>query len=162
MRLETAAEAGRTQGVSPGSRMTGLRRAGRLLAGVLLAEVLAPGKSWACAACYGQSDSPLAAGMNWGIMSLLGFIVFVLGAVAGFFIFLARRSAALKAAAALEAARAEPIEPAFAPEFVRRRVRRSGLALSRRFCRRAWGLAPWKRHHRHGSRTADTRSFARG
>ena len=49
----------------------------------------------ACAACYGQSDSPMAAGMNWGIMSLLGMIVVVLGGVAAFFIFLARRSAAL-------------------------------------------------------------------
>jgi hypothetical protein len=52
---------------------------------------------WACSACYGQSDSPMAAGMNWGIMSLLAMIVVVLGGVAGFFIFLARRSAALAA-----------------------------------------------------------------
>ena len=54
----------------------------------------------ACAACYGQSDSPLAAGMNWGIMTLLGMIVLVLGGVAAFFVFLARRSAALAAPAA--------------------------------------------------------------
>ena len=56
---------------------------------------LFPRAGWACAACYGQSDSPMAAGMNWGIVSLLGMIVVVLGGVAGFFIFLARRSATL-------------------------------------------------------------------
>jgi hypothetical protein len=33
----------------------------------------------ACAACYGKSDSPLAHGMNWGIFTLLGIIVPVLG-----------------------------------------------------------------------------------
>src|SRR5579859_1992485 len=55
---------------------------------------LLPRSLWACAACYGQSDSPMAAGMNWGIVSLLGMIVLVLGAVAGFFFFLIRRSAA--------------------------------------------------------------------
>ena len=49
----------------------------------------------ACAACYGQSDSPMAAGMNWGILSLLGMIFLVLGGVAGFFVFLMRRSAAM-------------------------------------------------------------------
>jgi hypothetical protein len=57
-------------------------------------SLLAPGTAQACAACYGQSDSPLAAGMNWAIMSLLGIIVLVLGGVAAFFIFLARRTAA--------------------------------------------------------------------
>ncbi len=53
----------------------------------------------ACAACYGQSDSPLAAGMNWGIFSLLGTILVVLGGVAAFFVYLARRSARSGAAA---------------------------------------------------------------
>lgn len=62
--------------------------------------LLAPRLVLACAACYGQSDSAMAAGMNWGILSLLGMIVFVLGGVAGFFVFLARRSMKLAAAAA--------------------------------------------------------------
>ncbi len=53
----------------------------------------------ACAACFGQSDSALAQGMNWGILSLLGMIVLVLGGVAGFFIYLARKTAALAPAA---------------------------------------------------------------
>jgi uncharacterized membrane protein len=45
--------------------------------------------------CYGtKSDSPLAAGMNWGIMSLLVVVGFVLSAFATFFIFLAKKAAA--------------------------------------------------------------------
>jgi hypothetical protein len=39
----------------------------------------------------------MAAGMNWGILSLLAMIVVVLGCVAGFFVFLARRSTAVAA-----------------------------------------------------------------
>ena len=46
----------------------------------------------ACAACYGQSDSAMAQGMNWGIMVLLGVIGGVLGAIAGFFVYLARKT----------------------------------------------------------------------
>jgi len=52
-----------------------------------------PGRVWACAACFGASDSALAKGMNMGIFALLGVIVLVLGGVASFFIFLARRAA---------------------------------------------------------------------
>jgi hypothetical protein len=52
---------------------------------------------FACAACYGQSDSAMAAGMNWGIFSLLIIIVLVLGGVAAFFVFLARRASSVAA-----------------------------------------------------------------
>ena len=52
-----------------------------------------PGSLLACSACYGQSDSAMARGMNWGILTLLAVIVSVLGGIAGFFVFLARRSA---------------------------------------------------------------------
>ena len=48
----------------------------------------------ACAACYGQSDSPMAHGLNGGILSLLIVVVGVLGSIAAFFIYLARRAAA--------------------------------------------------------------------
>ena len=48
----------------------------------------------ACAACYGASDSPMAKGMNWGILSLLGVVVMVLGSIATFFVFIGKRSAA--------------------------------------------------------------------
>ncbi len=49
----------------------------------------------ACAACYGQSDSPLARGMNWGIFCLLAVVVCVLGSIATFFVFLAKKSASV-------------------------------------------------------------------
>jgi hypothetical protein len=47
----------------------------------------------ACTACFGQSDSKLAEGMSMGILTLLIVVVGVLGGVASFFIYLARRSA---------------------------------------------------------------------
>jgi hypothetical protein len=65
---------------------------------VSAALALSPDSAQACAACYGQSDSPMAAGMNWGIVSLLTMIVLVLGGVAGFFVFLVRRAALSPAA----------------------------------------------------------------
>jgi len=71
----------------------------------LAAVCLRPVPSLACAACYGQSDSPMASGMNWGILSLLGVILLVLGGVALSFISMARRAAAVAAA---EAAAARP------------------------------------------------------
>jgi hypothetical protein len=65
-----------------------------LLASLVVTFASQPNSVRACAACYGQSDSPMAAGMNWGIMSLLVVVGTVLGGVAAFFVFLARRSAA--------------------------------------------------------------------
>jgi len=59
---------------------------------------LAAPSAFACATCYGASDSPLAQGMNWGIMVLLGFIGAVLLAVVSFFIYIARRASAMEAA----------------------------------------------------------------
>jgi hypothetical protein len=67
---------------------------------LLFAAAARPDSLWACAACYGASDSPLAAGMNWGIFSLLGVVVAVLGGIAAFFVFLARKAAAVSAASA--------------------------------------------------------------
>lgn len=52
----------------------------------------------ACAVCYGASDSPLAEGMNWGIMTLLAVIGSVLAGVVAFFVHAARKGAGLKAA----------------------------------------------------------------
>jgi heme/copper-type cytochrome/quinol oxidase subunit 2 len=49
----------------------------------------------ACAACYGKSDSPLASGMNWGIFTLMGVIVTVLATIAGFFVYIVRKEAAM-------------------------------------------------------------------
>ena len=66
-----------------------------LLTLVTAGVLLAPHASFACAACYGQSDSPMAQGMNWGILSLLAIVAMVLGGVGTFFVFLAKKSAAL-------------------------------------------------------------------
>ena len=51
----------------------------KILSIATLLAALAPSSSFACAACYGKSDSPLASGMNWGIFTLLGVILPVLG-----------------------------------------------------------------------------------
>jgi hypothetical protein len=61
--------------------------------------LLAPVKSFACATCYGASDSPMADGMNWGIFALLGVVVPVLATFLVFFIYLIRKSEALNHAA---------------------------------------------------------------
>lgn len=70
-----------------------------ILVTALLALAAAP-SALACATCYGASDSPLAKGMNWGIMVLLCFIGAVLLAVSSFFVFIVRRASAIEAAAA--------------------------------------------------------------
>jgi hypothetical protein len=51
---------------------------------------LAPSPLFACAACYGRSDSPLASGMNWGIFTLLGVVLTVLTCIALFFVHVIR------------------------------------------------------------------------
>ena len=50
---------------------------------------------FACAACYGKSDSPMAWGMNAGIMTLLVVVGVVLSGITGFFVYIAKRSAKL-------------------------------------------------------------------
>ncbi len=68
------------------------------LAGALCALAFQPHPLFACAACYGASDSPMAKGMNWGIFSLLAVVAVVLGSIASFFVFLGKRSAAMNSA----------------------------------------------------------------
>ena len=76
------------------------RRTTTLLWALVASLVLAwPRSAQACAACYGQSDSPMAHGLNWGIFSLLVVVVGMLGGIASFFVYLARRSASFSAAA---------------------------------------------------------------
>jgi hypothetical protein len=74
------------------------RRTKLLLTSVLLTVLLQPAPLWACAACYGASDSPMAKGMNWGIFTLLGVVGCVLSTFATFIVFLAKKSAAAEAA----------------------------------------------------------------
>jgi hypothetical protein len=58
---------------------------------------LSPSPLFACAACYGRSDDPLAHGINWGIFTLLGVVVLMLSSIATFFfVFLRRQEAQAK------------------------------------------------------------------
>ena len=55
--------------------------------------VSAPHAGRACAVCAGNSDAPMAAGLNGGILGLLAVVLVVLGWIVGFFVYLARRAA---------------------------------------------------------------------
>jgi heme/copper-type cytochrome/quinol oxidase subunit 2 len=61
------------------------------LAFFLLALTFSPTPLWACAACTGLSDSPLAVAMNWGIVTLLGVVLTVLSGVLVFFVHVIRK-----------------------------------------------------------------------
>ena len=80
-----------------GAAARGLRG---LAAMAIAGGALQPAVARACAACYGQSDAPMAKGMNWGIFTLLCVVVCVLGGVASFFVYLGKRSAATGGGAA--------------------------------------------------------------
>ncbi len=78
-----------------------MMKTGAVLAGLSLG--LLPTPAFACAVCFGKSDSAMAQGMNMGIFSLMAVIISVLVGIAGFFVCLAQRAA--RVAAAAEAAR---------------------------------------------------------
>jgi hypothetical protein len=71
----------------------------RWLAFAAILLLCSPQPLFACATCFGASDSDLARGMNWGILSLLSVVVVVLTGVASFFIYLVKKSAAVSARA---------------------------------------------------------------
>ena len=73
--------------------MNGPQRLKLFSAIIAMAMVFHSESVFACAACFGKTDSPLAAGMNWGIFSLMGVVVCVLGGIATFFVYLAKRAA---------------------------------------------------------------------
>ncbi len=64
----------------------------RLLASLAWMLVAKP-TVFGCAACFGRSDSPMAYGMNAGIMTLLAVILSMLALIATFFVFIVRRAA---------------------------------------------------------------------
>lgn len=74
------------------------RHAARLAA---LATVLVcawPEVARACAVCYGETDSPMARGLVWGILVLLGVLLAVVAGVGWFFVHMRRREAAVSVA----------------------------------------------------------------
>ena len=84
--------------------VAGGRRLGRAALAALVLAV--PRAALACPVCFGQSDSPLAQGVNMGIYFLLAVIGGVLVAFASFFIYLARRARAIAAVENDESVRA--------------------------------------------------------
>ena len=62
----------------------------------------------ACAACFGQSDSPMAKGMNAGIFMLLLVITSVLLGIGIFFVYILRRASRLASQAAAASVLAAP------------------------------------------------------
>jgi hypothetical protein len=63
-----------------------------LLAVLVLLMLAVPRAALACPVCFGQSDSPMAQGVNMGIFFLLGVIGVVLAGFAAFMVYLARRA----------------------------------------------------------------------
>ena len=80
------------------------------------ATASAPAPAMACATCFGQSDDPMAKGMNMGIFSLLVVVTVVLAGFAAFGVFLVRRAAQFAAqadsAAAVASSGPEAVSPA--------------------------------------------------
>ena len=70
------------------------RSASTALVGVVVASVLllVPRAAFACPVCFGQNDSPLALGINYGILAMLGVIGVLWVAFGSFFIYLRRRA----------------------------------------------------------------------
>jgi ABC-type transport system involved in multi-copper enzyme maturation permease subunit len=73
--------------------MKSAKRLPAFLATVAVAFSFFPPSLFACAVCFGQSNSAQAKGMTWGILSLGFVLICVLGAIASFFIYLARKGA---------------------------------------------------------------------
>ena len=59
---------------------------------IVLFMVVSSPSLLACATCYGQSDSKLAEGMNWGILTLIIVSYGVLMRIASFFGYIIYRS----------------------------------------------------------------------
>jgi hypothetical protein len=88
-----------------------------LLVSLLVSFLLLPRAALACPVCFGQNDSPLAAGINLGIIAMLAVTGGVLVSFASFFVHLMRRA---RMAAQSEAAQAGEVgqRPAEAGRFV--------------------------------------------
>jgi hypothetical protein len=70
---------------------------------LILAALLAagaPSSLFACAACYGKTDSPLASAMNYGILTLLAVVLSVLSVFLVGFVHIVRKGEAMEKEAA--------------------------------------------------------------
>jgi hypothetical protein len=75
-------------------RVTALKGLGMMFSLVLLA-VMHPVSAHACAACYGDPDSPASKGLSWAIFALVGAVMSVLAGVVAFFVHASRQAARL-------------------------------------------------------------------
>lgn len=73
-----------------------MRSLARRSAAMAAAALAAPRLAAACAVCYGAADAPMTAGMNNGILTLLGFIGFVQVGLVAMFVGFWRRARRLK------------------------------------------------------------------
>jgi threonine/homoserine/homoserine lactone efflux protein len=71
-----------------------------LIAAGLFLALFSPTELLACATCFGQSDSPLAKGMNAGIFTLLVVVMLMWSAIAAFVVHLIRRSSSIESSRA--------------------------------------------------------------
>lgn len=69
----------------------------------LLAVLSHPAAARACAACYGEPDSPASHGLTLAIFALVGVVLAVLGGVVAFFVQASRKAELLEAATAANA-----------------------------------------------------------
>jgi len=76
-----------------------MSRAARLAALSLAAVLVTASASHACPSCYGAADSPMIAGMNVAILTMVGIISFVLSGVVAFTLMMRRRLARFGAGA---------------------------------------------------------------
>ena len=53
---------------------------------------LIPGALFPCAVCYGNPEAPMSHGMNMGVITLLGFIIFILLTIAASIITISMRT----------------------------------------------------------------------
>ena len=68
----------------------------------LFDATMSGGEALACAVCFGDPDSPMAKGVVWGVLVLVGIVSFVLAGVAGTALFWLHRSRHLPAQDRLE------------------------------------------------------------
>ena len=68
------------------------------LAGVLsFVGCFSPQITWACSVCFGDPNSPMIKGAQWGVLVLLGVVLSVLGGMIVVIISWVRRARALEA-----------------------------------------------------------------
>ena len=54
--------------------------------------LMTPRLTWACPVCPGDPSSPMTIGASWGMLALLGLTAGMFSALAGFFLYLMKRS----------------------------------------------------------------------